>query len=95
MTDLIDRDELMRKHTTSLNHDNRHNTVEELKCLFELIGNAPTVDAVQVVRCKDCVHRDPEDKKCDCGSLARAGCPFPVDDNYFCGYGERNDSEQD
>lgn len=53
------------------------------------------VDAVPVVRCKDCVHRDPEDKKCDCGSLARQGCPFPVDDNYFCGYGERKDGEAD
>ena len=57
------------------------------------IINAPTIDAVPVIRCKDCKHRDPEDKKCDCGSLARQGCPFPVDDNYFCGYGERKDGD--
>lgn len=55
------------------------------------VDDEPTVDAVPVVRCKDCVHRDPEDKGCDCGSLARQGCLFPVDDNYFCGYGERKD----
>lgn len=61
----------------------------------EDIENSPTIDAVQVVRCKDCVHRDPEDKKCDCGSLARSGCPFPVDDNYFCGYGERKEGDHD
>lgn len=49
MVDLIDRDELMRKHTTSPNHDNRHNTVEELKCLLDLIHNAHTIDAVPVI----------------------------------------------
>lgn len=59
------------------------------------IDAQPTVDAIPIVRCKDCVHRDPEDKKCDCGSNARQGCPFPVDDNYFCGYGERRDGEHD
>lgn len=42
----------------------------------------------EIVRCKDCVHRDPEDKKCDCGSLERQGCPFPVRDDYFCADGE-------
>lgn len=46
-------------------------------------------DVVEVVRCKDCRHRDPEDHKCDCGQLERAGCPFAVSDDYFCAYGER------
>jgi hypothetical protein len=46
-------------------------------------------DVVPVVRCKDCRHRDPEDHKCDCGGMERQGCPFPVDDDYFCAYGER------
>ena len=40
-----------------------------------------------VVRCKDCYHRDPEDHKCDCGALERAGSILPVDDDYFCKYG--------
>ena len=42
-----------------------------------------------LVRCKDCRYRDPEDKKCDSGALERAGCLFPVDDDYFCADGER------
>ena len=46
-------------------------------------------DVTEVVRCKDCRHRDPEDHKCDCGQLERAGCMFPVDDDYFCAYGEK------
>ena len=43
----------------------------------------------EVVRCKDCKHRDPEDNKCDSGALERAGCIFPVQDDYFCAWGER------
>ena len=53
------------------------------------------LDLVEVVRCKDCKHRDPEDHKCDCGALERAGCIFPVGDNYFCSYGERSEDADD
>ena len=52
------------------------------------INKIPSADVMKVVRCKDCRHRDPEDHKCDCGQLERAGCVFPVDDDYFCAYGE-------
>lgn len=45
----------------------------------------------ELVRCKECRHRDPEDHKCDCGQLERAGCIFPVDDEYFCKYGEKKE----
>lgn len=39
-----------------------------------------------IVRCKDCGHRDPEDKKCDCGCWH---FPFITKDDDFCSYGER------
>ena len=42
----------------------------------------------KLIRCSDCRHRDPEDKKCDCGGIERQGCPFEVADDYFCAYGE-------
>lgn len=45
-------------------------------------------DVRPVVRCRDCRHRDPEDRKCDSGEMERQGCVFPVDDDYFCAYGE-------
>ena len=57
------------------------------KCSVSVIGKL--VDAIPVVRCKDCRHRDPEDRKCDSGEMERQGCVFPVDDDYFCAYGER------
>lgn len=58
-------------------------SAEEEEYDFSLQGNTRSV-----VMCKDCRHRDPEDHKCDCGQLERAGCVFPVDDDYFCAYGE-------
>lgn len=51
----------------------------------------PADNVRPVVLCKDCRHRDPEDHKCDCGQLERAGCVFIVDDDYFCAYGERRE----
>lgn len=42
----------------------------------------------ELILCKDCKYRDPEDKKCDCGMPERQGCIFPVADDYFCLYGE-------
>lgn len=60
-----------------------------------LVTNAPTVDAVEVVRCRDCKHRGTD------------YCIFhingePADeellrklDNDFCSYGERKDDGSD
>ena len=49
-------------------------------------SNCPLID---IVTCGECKHRDPKDKKCDCGMFERQGCIFPVADDYFCNYGER------
>lgn len=53
------------------------------------INKIPAADVRPVVLCRDCRHRDPEDHKCDCGQLERAGCVFPVDNDYYCAYGEK------
>ena len=45
----------------------------------------------ELVRCKDCKHRDPEDFKCDCGHDIHWELPRP--DDWFCADGERKDSE--
>lgn len=74
--------------------------------LADLIEDAPTIErrptrsqfkrmAVQlgyeeVVHCKDCKHRDPEDKRCDCGCWHT---PFTTNDNDFCRYGERKEND--
>lgn len=58
--------------------------------LLEDIENAPTVEAVEVVRCKNCKHWWKENKlccndKCCNGNVAVVDAP----PNHFCSYGER------
>ena len=59
----------------------------------ELIENAPTVDAVEVVRCKDCKHTDnsvyknPQYQEW----CSRVGCW--VDSDWYCADGERRSDE--
>ena len=59
------------------------NTQESLEKKIEFLMNE------RHGKCKSCRHRDPEDKKCDCGGLERQGCPFPVSDDYFCKFYEK------
>lgn len=57
--------------------------IDCVDCIIEnAIKNAPTVDAVEVVRCKDCVHYDGE------GCLLTYG-EFEPNSMDFCSYGER------
>lgn len=49
----------------------------------DAILNAPTVDAVEVVRCENCRH----DNNCEIQYAAQAGSKF------FCAYGERKKNE--
>ena len=63
------------------------------KRVCELLESAPTVDAVEVVRCKDCknyVKMSEQDKEFRCNVFC--GCydrPYPTGPNDFCSYGER------
>lgn len=50
-------------------------------------ANAPTVDAVPVVRCWECKHCDPENHHCDHPMSTSAPLSRKPDD--FCSYGER------
>lgn len=61
------------------------------ECRRQIDHAKPAADVRPVVLCKNCRYRDPEDKKCDCGQLERAGCVFPVDDDYFCADGEKRE----
>ncbi len=68
---------------------------EDLLALDE-IRHAPTVDAVVVTRCMDCVHwdDDPDTYGADYGPKGKCMKSFETmcaDD--FCSYGERKDGE--
>ena len=57
-------------------------------CLTEIYV-APTVDAVPVVRCRECNHCDPENYHCDHPMGTAAPLRRKPDD--FCSYGERKE----
>lgn len=62
--------------------------------LRRVLEQAPTADVVEVVRCKDCIHkstweRDPALTTFTCGV---SGMRF-VDDIDFCSYGERRNDK--
>lgn len=57
----------------------------------DMISNAATVDAVPVVRCKDCKYRFKNNNH------SKAGCPIIdaniwMDDDDFCSHGERKEA---
>ena len=53
------------------------------------IMEEPAVDAVEVVRCRDCKHCDPENYHCDHHMGTAAPLKRKPDD--FCSYGERKE----
>lgn len=70
-------------------------TVTAVKLATLLKG--ATVDAVEVVRCKDCMHyinllENESDYRCSifCGCYDR---PYPTVADDFCSYGERREEE--
>ena len=61
--------------------------------LAETVDKAPAVDAVEVVRCRECKHCDPENHHCDHHMGTAAPLRRKPDD--FCSYGERKDDEHE
>ena len=55
------------------------------------VANAPTVDAVEVVRCKDCLYWEEYDGEMFCLCNANLMTDTAPDD--FCSYGERKDND--
>ena len=63
-----------------------HHTAEDV---IMMIKTAPTVDAVPVVRCRECNHCDPENYHCDHPMGTTAPLRRKPDD--FCSYGKRKE----
>lgn len=57
--------------------------------LAETVDKAPAVDAVEVVRCRECKHCDQENHHCDHHMGTAAPLRRKPDD--FCSYGERKE----
>ena len=61
----------------------------------EIIKNAPTVDAVEVVRCRECKHLNVVNRKelyAHCPKTNTVFLPFELDTReHFCSLGERKE----
>ena len=74
-------------------------TIAEVECgknfetdcnhVRDFLNAMPTIDAVPVVRCRECNHCDPENYHCDhpMGTTA----PLRREPDDFCSYGERKE----
>lgn len=77
----IDADELMEKYHKTPVWDS-----------WVEINNAPTIDAVPVVRCKDCVYK--ASAEVIDGFLICPASGMEICDDDFCSYGERKESNE-
>ena len=59
----------------------------------EWLNNAPTIDAVPVVRCKDCKHYEIHKPKV-LENCERKGYIIPMKPDDFCSYGERKEGDE-
>lgn len=68
--------------------------IYRMKQWFEHCRNQqkPTIDAVEVVRCRECNHCDPENYHCDHPMGTAAPLRRKPDD--FCSYGERKEGAE-
>ena len=78
-------DEFLKQYTKRERDGNLVFAACEIKQDFaDMISNFPTVDAVEVVRCKDCKHR-----------YSDSWCEYvDDDDNFYCAKGELKDGDE-
>ena len=88
MARLIDADKIVNGISLYMTENAYLNDtpLDELKMVANWITDAPTVDAVEVVRCWECKHRDgiPGQPNIVCSQMH---------DDDFCSYGGRKDDD--
>ena len=64
----------------------------EIGCVIELLDKQPTVDAVEVVRCRDCIYAEPHPSLANvrvCGKFKFGTKRLWMPEDGFCSAGER------
>ena len=107
MAKYINKEEILkfpiRTHHYDRERGNAH-YINGIESVMEYIEHIPTVDAVEVVRCKDCQHYfqsyghcNKHSGRCDRHSedpdqsISGFGFSFWVNEDDFCSYGEKRD----
>lgn len=83
---LIDADAV--KFEVEYGYDNKGVLLVPYRDIKKSMEATKTVDAVPVVRCKDCKHYEPEEYEFGC--VFAGGLSYVKPDDY-CSYGERKD----
>lgn len=93
MSDLISRSELIAKIKPPV--EGEYATLVSLasvrKMLLNFANSVPSVDAAEVVRCKDCEHFLPEKMLCTHEGNMVFNTGKTTYPNCFCSYGERRE----
>ena len=91
---MIDADAIIQAVCTKLGIKDKKFLLQSEKAIVDVILNAPTVDAVSVVRCKECKHGKYEftDNK-DWIYCKHHYDYWTADD--FCSYGERKETDHE
>ena len=92
-------DEFLNRYTEREMEGNLVFAVCEIKQDFaDMISNVPTVDAVPVVRCRDCKHYKPQKKSAHWEHRAyycNHVVTIKMQPDDFCSYGERKDGDDE
>ena len=89
MSDLIDREKLNNSIMILARDARAMEKSITLVQISDLIQDAPAVDAVEVVRCKDCTNYNNHYCKKGFGWCDEAGMERMVNDNFYCGNAKR------
>ena len=85
-------DEFLKRYTERERNGNLVFAACEIKQDFaDMISNAPTVDAVEVVRCRECKFGDWDSEPNDAMVCMRTKDGFWRSGNDFCSFGERKE----
>ena len=90
MADYIDREELIKAIMNDEMLLDTYGTADRWEETIAKINSMPSVDAVEVVRCKDCKHTTKS--SADKMFVGKLHCRFTgicVDDDFFCKWGEK------
>jgi hypothetical protein len=84
---LIDADELL---TDPYFQDE---SIPEKDMFIEAVEDSPTIDAVEVVRCRDCMHREINAVNPNWMYCHRIVSSMKFDPDFYCAYGKKMDAE--
>lgn len=86
---LIDAEELERLFNEQL--EQGVGVIGAFDAFYDALQDTPTVDAVEVVRCRECKHSYEDLSGWCCSHGVCVDCVVPED--FYCSYGERRGGE--